>query len=47
MVSCVRGSKEGEMDRGGKDVQRVRVMKDRDGNVLTSEDSVDKVEELL
>ncbi|KAG2463133.1 CFDP2 protein, partial [Polypterus senegalus] len=29
-----------ERDRAGKDVQQVRVMKDKDGNVLTSEESV-------
>ena len=29
-----------QRDRAGKDVQQVRVMKDRDGNVLTSEESV-------
>lgn len=27
-------------DRAGKDVQQVRIIQDRDGNVLTSEESV-------
>ncbi|XP_051784320.1 uncharacterized protein LOC127527954 [Erpetoichthys calabaricus] len=29
-----------QRDRAGKDVQQVRVIKDKDGNVLTSEESV-------
>ncbi|KAK3572394.1 hypothetical protein QTP86_032615, partial [Hemibagrus guttatus] len=31
-----------QMDRDGKDVQQVRVIKDRDGRVLTSEESVQR-----
>ncbi|KAK3546717.1 hypothetical protein QTP70_033372, partial [Hemibagrus guttatus] len=31
-----------QRDRDGKDVQQVRVIKDRDGNVLTSEESVQR-----
>ncbi|KAK3512780.1 hypothetical protein QTP70_025300 [Hemibagrus guttatus] len=31
-----------QRDRGGKDVQQVRVIKDRDGRVLTSEESVQR-----
>lgn len=29
-----------QMDQAGKDMQEVRVMKDRDGNVLTSEENL-------
>ncbi|KAK3538993.1 hypothetical protein QTP86_023593, partial [Hemibagrus guttatus] len=32
----------GQRDRDGKDVQQVRVIKDRDGRVLTSEESVQR-----
>ncbi|KAK3544508.1 hypothetical protein QTP86_013333 [Hemibagrus guttatus] len=33
-----------QRDRDGKDVQQVRVIKDRDGRVLTSEESVEEME---